>query len=55
MGMITLKRNWQLDRQTFEKAFDIFDKAGLPVHLISFVEGTRITRKKLEEVKSLSL
>lgn len=46
---IRLQRNWQKDQKIFEKAFDLFaPRHGLPVYLVIFPEGSRLTEKKLK-------
>ena len=48
-GFIFLKRNWALDQKQINETFETLVKNRLPVHLISYLEGTRINKKKLAE------
>jgi len=51
MGMLLIKRNWTSDREKIERIFHVMKKYRLPVWIISYLEGTRVTTKKIEEVK----
>ena len=52
MNMVFLKRNWFADMETIQKTFQLFSEPAsrcLPVWIVSFPEGSRITQeKKLE-------
>jgi 1-acyl-sn-glycerol-3-phosphate acyltransferase len=48
-GFIFLKRNWAKDQRHINATFETMTKYRLPVHLISFVEGSRVNPKKLEQ------
>lgn len=48
-GFIFLKRNWAMDQGHINSTFETLVKNRLPVHLISYLEGTRVTKKKLVE------
>jgi lysophosphatidic acid acyltransferase/lysophosphatidylinositol acyltransferase len=50
MGMVMLTRNWAEDRRKFASFFSLFKNGQLPVYLISYPEGTRITPSKLKKV-----
>ncbi len=47
MGMVMLQRNWAKDRAKFSSFFSLFTSGQLPVYLISYPEGSRITPAKL--------
>ena len=49
MNMVFLKRNWFADMSTIRKTFEVFaekDSRCLPVWVVSFPEGSRITPEK---------
>jgi 1-acyl-sn-glycerol-3-phosphate acyltransferase len=48
-GFIFLKRNWAQDQKHINSTFETLVKNRLPVHLISYLEGTRVNPKKLKE------
>ena len=48
-GFIFLKRNWATDQRHINATFETLVKNKLPVQLISYLEGTRITKKKIAE------
>ncbi len=48
LDCIFVKRNWVSDQSKITSMFSKFRKEEIPLWLISFVEGTRITRSKLE-------
>lgn len=48
-GFIFLKRNWAMDQRQINSTFETLVKNRLPVHLISYLEGTRVNKKKLAE------
>ena len=47
LDCIFVKRNWEADKGKIESQFGKFRRDQIPVWLISFVEGTRITEPKL--------
>lgn len=47
LDCLFLKRNWEQDQTTIHATFDRFLVENIPVWLVSFVEGTRITPAKL--------
>jgi len=47
LGCPFLKRDWSADRERINKAFSRILKTRMPVWLITFAEGTRITQQKL--------
>ncbi|KAL1918441.1 uncharacterized protein VTP21DRAFT_3101 [Calcarisporiella thermophila] len=49
MGMIFLKRDWQRDQRKINLAFGQIRRLNPPIQLISFLEGSRATPKKLHE------
>jgi lysophosphatidic acid acyltransferase/lysophosphatidylinositol acyltransferase len=49
MGMVMLKRNWAQDRAKFHELFSLFTNGQLPVYLVSYPEGSRVTRAKLQK------
>eukprot|EP01027_Heterolobosea_sp_BB2_P009591 GEZU01014123.1.p1 GENE.GEZU01014123.1~~GEZU01014123.1.p1 ORF type:complete len:327 (+),score=111.06 GEZU01014123.1:75-1055(+) len=49
MGMIMIKRDWLRDQKRIEAAFANIKQNRVPVWLISFLEGSRLTQKKLEK------
>ncbi|BFZ53704.1 hypothetical protein PYCC9005_000734 [Savitreella phatthalungensis] len=44
--MIMVRRNWQTDRRQMDKMFDGIRKYKLSMWLITYVEGTRFTKRK---------
>lgn len=53
-GMIMVKRNWTQDSGKINAAFATLRKEKRPVWLVSYLEGTRITAKKLAESKKFA-
>lgn len=49
MGQVFLKRDWDKDKTKLKETFDFLVESKLPVHLVVFCEGTRITDKKRNE------
>jgi len=47
MGQIFVKRNWTSDKKKIDKAFDGIKKDKEPVWIITYLEGTRLTKEKL--------
>ncbi|MBL0312753.1 MAG: acyltransferase [Holophagaceae bacterium] len=52
LDCIFVKRNWTADRGSVEKTFAKVKKEDIPIWLVSFLEGTRLTPKKLEASQS---
>jgi 1-acyl-sn-glycerol-3-phosphate acyltransferase len=48
LDCIFVKRNWTADRDSVEKTFAKINRHNIPIWLVSFLEGTRLTAKKLE-------
>ncbi|MDA3862757.1 MAG: lysophospholipid acyltransferase family protein [Deltaproteobacteria bacterium] len=48
LDCLFVKRNWSQDKDFINNLFSKFKKEDIPLWLISFVEGTRITDEKLE-------
>lgn len=46
-GFIFLKRNWAKDQKHINSTFETLTKNQLPVHLISYLEGTRVNPQKI--------
>jgi 1-acyl-sn-glycerol-3-phosphate acyltransferase len=47
LDALFVKRDWNLDRDMIDRTFEKFIRLRIPIWLISFVEGTRITPEKL--------
>ncbi|KAI8915758.1 hypothetical protein EDD86DRAFT_196747 [Gorgonomyces haynaldii] len=50
MGMIFIKRNWTNDQELIERAFAKIKRTQKQSWIISFLEGSRLTPKKLQQV-----
>jgi len=50
MGQIFVKRNWTSDKKMIDKAFNGIKENKEPVWIITYLEGTRFTEKKLIQV-----
>ena len=48
-GFIFLKRNWAMDQGHINETFETLITKRLPIHLISYLEGTRVSKKKIVE------
>ena len=48
-GFIFLKRNWAQDQRNINATFKNLIKNRLPIHLISYLEGTRVSKEKLAD------
>ncbi len=48
LDCIFLKRNWTADRDKIDRTFSKINKYKIPLWLVSFVEGTRVTLPKLK-------
>lgn len=55
MGMVMLKRNWAQDKAKFAELFALFTDGKLPVYLVSFPEGSRVTQTKLAKSQAYAL
>ena len=49
MGCVFLERNWQTDKQALYNSFRHLTENRIPVQIVSYLEGTRITDEKLAE------
>ena len=49
LDFIFLKRNWEADAAYIDQSFRKFKECNIPVWLLSFLEGTRITDAKLAQ------
>lgn len=49
LDCLFLKRNWEQDQGAITRTFGRFQEENIPVWLVSFVEGTRITKAKVEK------
>ncbi|CAG8582077.1 32585_t:CDS:2, partial [Gigaspora margarita] len=49
MGMIFIKRNWARDESQLRKIFKTIKAYAAPIWIVNFVEGTRLTSRKLLE------
>jgi 1-acyl-sn-glycerol-3-phosphate acyltransferase len=49
LDCLYVKRNWDADKDHIQATFSKFLKYKIPIWLISFVEGTRVTPTKLEK------
>ncbi|KAJ3041497.1 hypothetical protein HDV00_009293 [Rhizophlyctis rosea] len=54
MGMIFLKRDWTSDKSKIEGIFSALKTTRIPVWIVSYLEGTRITKQKLAESKAFA-
>ncbi|KXS10079.1 hypothetical protein M427DRAFT_191363 [Gonapodya prolifera JEL478] len=54
MGMIFLKRNWDKDQGHVKSTFQFIKNNRIPVWLVSYLEGTRITPQKKEESQAFA-
>ena len=52
LDCLFVKRNWTADRATIERTFAKLTKNRVPVWLVSFPEGTRLTPAKLERSRA---
>jgi 1-acyl-sn-glycerol-3-phosphate acyltransferase len=43
-----VRRNWTADRKRIDKTFETLVREEIPLWMVSFVEGTRATREKIE-------
>lgn len=55
LDCVFVKRNWMADRQNIEQVFDKIVRYRVPMWLISFVEGTRLTPEKLARSRAFAL
>ena len=54
-GFIFLKRNWAKDQRNINATFKTLIKNRLPIHLISYLEGTRVSKTKIAESHDYAL
>ncbi|KAJ3045795.1 hypothetical protein HK097_001123 [Rhizophlyctis rosea] len=54
MGMIFLKRDWTSDKNKIEDIFRALKTTRIPVWIVSYLEGTRITKQKLAESQAFA-
>ena len=54
LDCIFVKRSWNRDQDRIQRTFARFKKAQIPIWLVSFVEGTRITPEKLKKSQAYS-
>ena len=52
LDCLFIDRDWASDREQIRKTFDRLVSGKVPVHLVSFVEGTRLTLPKLEAAQA---
>lgn len=55
LDCIFLKRNWDSDQAHIERTFSKFRREDIPLWLVSFPEGTRLTPAKLEKSRQYAL
>jgi len=54
LDCIFLKRKWGEDKASIDRIFGKYQAEAIPLHLVSFLEGTRITEKKLAEAQAFA-
>ncbi|KAI8800581.1 hypothetical protein BJ742DRAFT_840855 [Cladochytrium replicatum] len=54
INMIFVRRNWIKDQKRVDRAFQQLKKAGTPAWIVSYPEGTRLTRDKLKEAQDFA-
>lgn len=54
LGCIYVKRNWFKDKDHIQRIFEKFRRRKIPIWLISFLEGTRVTQSKLIRSQNLA-
>ncbi len=52
LDCLFIDRDWTSDREQIRRTFDRLVRGRVPVHLVSFVEGTRFTLPKLEAAQA---
>jgi 1-acyl-sn-glycerol-3-phosphate acyltransferase len=52
LDCLFIDRDWASDREQIRRTFDRLVSGKVPVHLVSFVEGTRFTLTKLEHAQA---
>ena len=55
LDCLFIDRDWASDREQIRRTFDRLVSGKVPVHLVSFVEGTRLTLAKLESAQAYAL
>lgn len=54
LDCIFVKRDWAQDKAGIHRLFDKYKAENIPVFLVSFLEGTRLTPKKLEAAQKFA-
>ena len=54
LDCIFVKRDWLKDRGNIDRLFNKYKTGNIPLFLISFLEGTRLTKKKLEAARAFA-
>jgi 1-acyl-sn-glycerol-3-phosphate acyltransferase len=54
LDCIFVKRDWHKDRRNIERLFQKYKAEQIPIFLVSFLEGTRLTAKKLAETQEFA-
>lgn len=54
LDCIFVKRDWARDRGGIERLFSKYKREDIPIFLVSFLEGTRLTPAKLEKAQSFA-
>lgn len=54
LDSLFVKRDWNRDQETIERTFSMIHQKRIPFWLIMFVEGTRITPRKLERCQDFA-
>ncbi|KAG1437441.1 hypothetical protein G6F56_013104 [Rhizopus delemar] len=54
VGFIFVRRNWTQDQDKIISSFDKIKRLGSPAWIINYVEGSRLTPKKLSEAQAFS-
>lgn len=54
LDCLFLKRNWEEDERKVRATFDKFRRFQIPIWLVSFSEGTRLTKRKLEAAQKFA-
>ena len=52
LDCLYIDRDWASDREKIRRTFDRLVSGNVPVHLVSFVEGTRFTMPKLAAARN---
>ncbi len=54
LDCVYVKRDWAKDRASIERLFAKYRREDIPVFLVSFLEGTRLTEKKLAQARAFA-